>query len=1458
MELERIRIISLLFVISRVFSCPNDCSFKGNCNIYNQCECFEGFTDADCSRRLCPVGPAWTAPAIGIDMGHQEEECSNAGLCNRKLGTCECFDGFIGNACQRLACPASTEGIECSGHGKCLSMENHAKERPNHGIVSYGIDGKSTLSHISFLVDDDIQSELGSTETETRSWYQYNEVWDSSMIHGCVCDFPWTGYDCSQRECPRGDDPLTTGQRDEIQLIECNTTWRQQWIKLFSDTSEISGGTFALKYGPEKTRPMIYNASGTVLRSKLRALDGVGDDDGTDDVGKNVRGTTGGGVRVSVADGATTGDYIAHAWNLTFSLESDQYPVIPLYKQPEVQEFDCAADRGFFKLIFPSPWPTGSTFTKVCLGGTKVGEDCTTSDDCVDGLATGEGSKCGLKTWEEVKLQHDATQKEVAAALASFSLIDRVRVNFSDTSIGTGGGSVCTPQGNKVTITFLSTRLDYMNQGDIPSLVLEKGSSLKRTSVNVANSQGSTILTPIAREIVKGVDTCHVEEVQTISCRASGGTFTIALVSSLLEDTGNDDDADDGSIGGNDDDTAITTSSSTTVTLNFDATAAEVKTALEELPLIKNVSVHFDDQLNSDGLTYSDGGSFCNTTAAHKVTITFHALHEEFQHRLTRLSIDGGNGGDVPELTFSSASLTHDTSVILDSTATESVKGLACQPFDETYSTSGTRDDDRVVNSINNIQLPQMTSGAVHNNQDGGSFKIGFLGDYTSSISAAATSTDVIQALSMLPTLKGSVEVSFSGEHACQSPANVMQVTFLGDFGVSADAHRSGAYGRRNRAKLPPLAIDTNFMPSSRGVGENGTWAKPIIRVYTNGESDSSGTYFSQNSTKENDVCSSHGICIESTGICDCFTQSDFGYDHAFGSSDGRGGSGRRGDCGFRQSPDGDPRSVWHEGGASGSKVGGFATVKSSFSQQQPSVHERTWGLNFPITDCPGVMGCSGHGHCSGPPAYRCECAQGWQHAADCSERECPRAPAWFDYPIEPNRAHDTSGGGIECGGRGTCDRSTGECKCQAGFTGSSCALTECPGKTPFTQKPGPSGAAVECSGHGRCMNMKQLANIAETELGDAGGFTYGEDPNNPYTWDSERMRGCACDEGWTGADCSERTCPYGDDPNTHDDVTEVQLLNCTATSGEFTLSFRSILDDGSGRRVKATTIPMPHNVTAENMTKALEALSTIEKVFVVFSNDAQLGFCVGGEDWEEATVKEWNVAKIRFANEIGDLPAITADVSNLVNDPYGDLDDDKGGAGTGIIHVVTGGMKMHGISSVAGSRENLECSGRGVCNRNTGICDCFPGYASGDGKNGNKRGTRGDCGYLVGDRLLRVRGGVGDSDPDRAHGLEDIGREGGTSGNGGHQIGGSYPIEKPPDPSLSMRGSHQINKNGELVMSEGVENVPSSAQEVLDHVYQHVHPIKPHGNGYVSGIGRKILSFARHAFGLDSLDTEE
>jgi hypothetical protein len=82
------------------------------------------------------------------------------------------------------------------------------------------------------------------------------------------------------------------------------------------------------------------------------------------------------------------------------------------------------------------------------------------------------------------------------------------------------------------------------------------------------------------------------------------------------------------------------------------------------------------------------------------------------------------------------------------------------------------------------------------------------------------------------------------------------------------------------------------------------------------------------------------------------------------------------------------------------------------------------------------------------------------------------------------------------------------------------------------------------------------------------------------------------------------------------------------------------------------------------------------------------------------------NIASVTFTQALGDLPILTADVSSLTGSP------------AVIIAEVT-----------KGTRENVECSARGMCDETTGICGCYYGYTSSDGS-GNG-GSRGDCGHI-------------------------------------------------------------------------------------------------------------------------------
>lgn len=197
--------------------CPNRCTGNGVCGSRGRCACNEGYRGADCSLRICPYGLAWADHAYGKDAAHMMAECSSRGACNTETGTCTCMEGFTGPACERMTCSGN-----CNNAGKCLSMRNYA-------LANYGM----TL--------------VNGT---------YTTVWDVDKIYGCMCDSAHEGYDCSLKSCPRGDDPLTTGQVNEIQLLKCAAI----------------GGTFLLSYNGVSTKPIPYDASAATVQAALLTI----------------------------------------------------------------------------------------------------------------------------------------------------------------------------------------------------------------------------------------------------------------------------------------------------------------------------------------------------------------------------------------------------------------------------------------------------------------------------------------------------------------------------------------------------------------------------------------------------------------------------------------------------------------------------------------------------------------------------------------------------------------------------------------------------------------------------------------------------------------------------------------------------------------------------------------------------------------------------------------------------------------------------------------------------------------------------------------------------------------------------------------------------------------------------------------------------------------------------------
>lgn len=192
------------------------------------------------------LGGAWESwPGVAnakYDEAHFYMECSNKGMCDRSSGVCKCFEGYEGKACTRAKCPG--EDAACSGHGVCQDVSTLAKTSPTLAAftakrssagsttihVSKDIRGTtfaSTLPRVRFgryeegtvrvtaVASDGLSFDIAEpidqpledfTEIYVVHTYQ---LWDAQKARTCTCDAGWTGFDCSTRVCPKGDDPLS-------------------------------------------------------------------------------------------------------------------------------------------------------------------------------------------------------------------------------------------------------------------------------------------------------------------------------------------------------------------------------------------------------------------------------------------------------------------------------------------------------------------------------------------------------------------------------------------------------------------------------------------------------------------------------------------------------------------------------------------------------------------------------------------------------------------------------------------------------------------------------------------------------------------------------------------------------------------------------------------------------------------------------------------------------------------------------------------------------------------------------------------------------------------------------------------------------------------------------------------------------------------------------------------------
>ena len=114
-------------------------------------------------------------------------------------------------------CPNS-----CSGHGVCYTVGEIAAGALNKQLVESAF-GSNIHTGISKPLD--------------------YRLWDADKNAACVCDSGYGGIDCSLRQCPRGDDPLTQA------ASTCGTSDCRNEKQSFSvDGAQSTAGVYFLTF----------------------------------------------------------------------------------------------------------------------------------------------------------------------------------------------------------------------------------------------------------------------------------------------------------------------------------------------------------------------------------------------------------------------------------------------------------------------------------------------------------------------------------------------------------------------------------------------------------------------------------------------------------------------------------------------------------------------------------------------------------------------------------------------------------------------------------------------------------------------------------------------------------------------------------------------------------------------------------------------------------------------------------------------------------------------------------------------------------------------------------------------------------------------------------------------------------------------------------------------------------
>jgi len=1165
--------------------CHNLCSGHGTCDLNGVCSCFDSYTGADCSLRECPTAFAWVDYAVDNQQAHQLVECANRGHCNRKTALCQCEPGYYGGACQRSHCPNN-----CNFHGRCLSMSEAAESfdgyKLNHSFTSY----KSSLN--------------GGTQ------------WDADMIYGCVCDYGFTGYDCSEKECDVGDDIRTEGQTHETATLYCRCP------SVGGCGAIDSTSTFRLSYMGHKTRELYYNSTNTSLANAILELPSMH---------TKVHRTFD-----NVENGHETVLVSFDAGQSSLCSESGTTTTIQLLRE--------SGDLPPFVILQGSTSPKEAriviyfitTQTLTCACGGSGGSCEGTFSVGLDGLFTDELSASGA-----------------TASTLQNALTDLPPFKFYESDASLGGDPVITVvTANKICRPGVSVESSIemrLPVGNQPALTLTSSliSAFDNTSLTIATNDGTS---------------------ERAVCNA-GGTCNYATGECMCDEF-RTADSDFGECGAYNIETSAWT--------GLERCAGYVDFVSNELVQDYNTPYLFytDDGANNTAANINDTAANMGITDDDGSPLRFSDItptRREIKDRgIMLLNMDTKEFRCIHNLTNGSSSIGVDLSYkhlyaandkqIIRLTLPSHTEQLLYEDPNSIVA------EKHFVNLtfIKNLTSPvgtltldlrldhrhiYWTQPGKFGEWDGKIMKASLedvsvggeaknIVDLTPIINAGLKDI-TIAGTSMQTKVKGGLHNPTGIALDLRKP-NLRMYWLDTGTNISTSPNNTGTYrdGRLFRSNLdgtkPEIVLDYGYLKNPTGlvldlinntafVGDEAGQIWGVDMDFLSNENQNVSRVLNKpellftGPIGYGDICPScdTGVRIKSPTAfaLDYRDRELFKTDPLpvvetmfLYWTDVEAGVIARATYSITRAT---------QLGSWGAPIV-FKHLQQLFGNTRPRGLALDLGFGVPRGG-QGVYECFGHGTCGGvESSFRCTCVDGW--FGNCNMATCPSAPAWFDEAWADNRAHRP----VECSQQGLCDRTTGTCMCADGFYGSACQFQKC---VPESTTP--------CNGHGRCKSIRDIA-LDSTYNGEATPYEYGastapvvgqsmDNSTMDQVWDADVVHGCTCDisgyvyqdiskqreyrqinandnTGGTshslqngteffGYDCSLRKCPPGDDPKTVNvnKTFEVQNFTCASTNGTFALSFRS-----------QTTNTLECNSTSlANLEHALESLVSIGDVAV-------------------------------------------------------------------------------------------------------------------------------------------------------------------------------------------------------------------------------------------------------------------